>query len=394
MESNEIKNQEKGPMRYPTIVEDFFRNPDYERKYIKPLIKTIISEGLANYIPELRLDISDLDLKLIDLFRKDALLFLEYVREGLYNRLIFEVDIKEVFSLLGIGPEDMNIIPNTKDFENLIPNITNLSKNLTRYKGQFVYFNCRYMNIGIDKIIGFNWINYRCPVCLSEFQKFYKNNIDTRIRKPDHCIKAKCHNKDFEIVDSDSFEIGNFLIEDLDIKKREFISCYILRNIDYFYEKVKSINLNEEIELLGILQINYSDLVTRKETQKFEYYIEVYDINPKKIKCLDNTIIEALKKNLENDPTYFEKLIDATHSLTYLIDIYFPIKFLNASSFITGGSWNKENNIRDTLNIMNLGPKATFKSSISRSLEKIVGKREYLVHEVDKEMTKAGLIGT
>lgn len=381
------------PINHREIIEALLREKRIEEKYLFPFVRKIISEGL-NRMPAFKIDLYNLDIQLLDLFRRDPIEFLNYFKKELYNRLSFEPEIKELIKTFNLKPNELHIVPIAKDFENIIPRIIDLSKNLTRFKNIFTYFNCRYMNIGIDKSLGFNWIKYQCPVCGSEFEKYYNNNIDTKIRKPDLCTKPKCHNKDFIIIGSDSFEIGSFLIEDVDIRKRNFISCYILQNFDYFIEKVKSINLNEEVEILGILQINYSDLVTRKETQKFDYYLEVFDINPKKMKTLDDNIIKTLEEKLKNERGYFEKLIDATHLLTYLIDIYFPIKLIASMCFITGGTWNHESNIRNTLNSIIAGPKNTYKSSIARNLESIIGKRHFLVYEVNKDMTKAGLIGT
>jgi len=185
------------------------------------------------------------------------------------------------------------------------------------------------------------------------------------------------------------------MIDDLDFKKaREPLNCIILDNINYFLEKTKTINLGEDVETLGILRINYFDLKTRKEKQRFEYYLEVLDVQPKKSKTFNPSIMTTLKEKLKSDSIYFEKLIDAIHPLTYLIDIYYPMKLLNAISFITGGSWNTKDHIRDTLNIILAGTKTTFKSSIARSFETVIGKRHYLLFEVNKKVTAPGLIGT
>ncbi len=382
------------PIDYYKIVEDFFRTPEYEKKYISPITNEIISEGLT-YIPPFRIELKDLDNNILSLFRQDTKRFLKYLKEGLFNRLRFNPDVRDLFKLFDIKPKDLQIIPNAIDIENLIPKIIDLTLNKTKFINHFIIVEGRYLNSGIDKRRGFNSITFRCTFCESEFKRHYLNNIDDRIIYPNFCMKIKCKSKDFEKIDSDSFEIGFFMVDDLDFKRSgNYLSCIILDNIDYFIEEIKTINLGEDVEVLGILRINYSDLKTRKETQKFEYYLECFEIKPKKTKNFDESIIKVLEDKLNKNPSYFEKLIDSIHPLTYLIDIYYPIKLLNCMTYSTGGSWGRENHIRDTLNSIIIGPPSTYKSKIAESLEYIIGKRHFMVFECNDKMTSAGLIGT
>lgn len=394
--NDEIKESKSSkPINYREIIKDLLREPRIEKKYIKPIVDEIISEGLE-IMPKLKIELRDLNNEfLIELFRNKPKRFLEDLREELYNRIKFEEGIIEILEKYSIKSEDLDIIPDSTELELLIPTIKDLSINLTKYKERFCRFIGRYMNIGIDKTIGFNYIEFKCTSCLTEFKKYYLNSIDYRTNKPSFCMNRKCNSKIFEIIDEDSFEIGHFILSDLDFKKTgQGKACYILRNIDYFLEKIRTINLCEEVQILGIPHIKYSELTTRRETQRFDYYIEVFDIEPKKIKIFDKSIIKKLGEKLELDNSYFEKLIDAIDALTYFIDIYYPIKLLNCMTFVSGGSWNFKDNIRNTLNGIIAGPKSTYKSSIVRRLESAIGSRHFLVYEVNKEMTKAGLIGT
>lgn len=395
-EEESTKPKQTEPIHYENHIDYFLREPRIEDKYIKPMINEIISKSL-DFIPEFRIELRDLDKILIELFHNEPKRFVEYIQKELYRRLTFEADIGEFLKENSIKSNDLHIIPDPMELEILIPTIDDLSINLTNYKGKFCRYIGRYMNIGIDKSVWFNWIAYRCNTCNSEFEKSYFSNIiNTRINKPKYCIKPKCRNKDFEIISSDSFEVGSFIIEDLDLRKTgNYKICYIFQNIDYFIEKIKAINLNEEIEVVGILNINYFDLETiGRGKQKFDYYIEVFDIKPKRIKLIDDNIVKTLRKKLIEQPSYFERLIDCIHPLTYLIDIYYPIKLASSFSFLSGGSWNRLSNIRDTINSIIAGAKSTYKSSILRNFEELIGKRHFLVYEVNKDMTKAGLIGT
>jgi hypothetical protein len=396
-DNGNIKEIQKSgkPIRYKEIWELFFRTHKNEEKYIKPTIKHITS-GNFNFVSPLILELRDLPEVLIKRFKKDPEKFINGAQKALYERLLFDMDVKEILELFQISPKDIHIIPDSIGFESLTPKITDLTLNKTRFKRILCCFEGRYMTIGLDKSIGFNTIEYWCPVCGHTFEKLYKNNVDEKIKGPNFCITPRCKNKtDFERRDSNTFEIGFFRIDDIDFKRSgNYLDCYILNNIDGFIEKIKNINIGEEVEVLGILRVNFSDLKTKKEKQRFEYWLEVFDIRPKKTKFLNKSIIKQLKIKLEKDNSYFEKLIDAIHPLTYYIDIYYPIKLLSVMSFITGGSWNDKDNIRDTLNSVIAGPKSTYKSSINRQMENIIGKRHIIVYEVNKKMTPAGLIGT
>lgn len=380
------------PINYNGLIDDFFRTKKYEEKYIKPFIKKINAEYT---IPEFRIELRDLGDQLLKRFKDVPKLFLEVIKERLFEMVRYDLETKEILENLNIKEDDLHVIPDSIEKENLIPRIEDLTINKTNFLDHFSISEGRYMTKGIDRFTRFNKIKYRCSSCGKEWDEHYRNNIDEKIKKPKECMKKICKNTDLEVIDSEPFEVGFFMIDNLDFNKSgNYVDCYIINNIDYFIEKIETINLGEEVEVLGILRTNYSDLITRKESQKFDYYIEVFDIKPKKLKSFNKAIIEKLEEKLQNINSYFEKLIDAIHPLTYFLDMYYPIKLLHVMSFITGGSWNHKDKIRDTINCLIAGAKSTYKSSISRNLESIVGKRHYRVHEVNKEMTKAGLIGT
>jgi len=272
--------------------------------------------------------------------------------------------------------------------------IDNFQKDLTKYVGKICKFKSRYMNIGIDKTIEFGRITFLCPECGVERDIIYPFNIiRKKYEKPKYCIKPSCKNKYFEIFKKDNYERGSFRIEDYNLENiNNYLDCYVFRHYPYFERKTVSINLNDEVEVLGILDIDMSDFNTKKEIQEFSYYVDVLDVKIKKYNIIDEEIINTLKGKLK-DGSYLEKLIDSFHFLTYLIDIYYPIKLTSCLSFVTGGIWNKKNNIRDTLNSIIAGGGSTYKSSIQRDLEDILNRRYFKVLEGNK-ITKPGLIGT
>ncbi len=272
--------------------------------------------------------------------------------------------------------------------------IDNFQKDLTKYVGKLCKFKSRYMNIGIDKTIEFGRITFLCPECGVERDIIYPFNIiRKKYEKPKYCIKPSCKNKSFEIFKKDNYERGTFRIEDYNLENiNNYLDCYVFEHYPYFERKTASINLNDEVEVLGILDIDMSDFNTKKEIQEFSYYVDVLDVKIKKYNIIDEEIINILKGKLK-DSSYLEKLIDSFHFLTYLIDIYYPIKLTSCLSFVTGGVWNKKNNIRDTLNSIIAGGGSTYKSSIQRDLEDILNRKYFKVLEGNK-ITKPGLIGT
>ena len=155
--------------------------------------------------------------------------------------------------------------------------------------------------------------------------------------------KRNCGSKEFEALSYETYEIGRFMIGDLN--KTDSVlyrKGFIFRNLAYFRRKVREISIGEEVEVVGILKVDSS---------KFnigipDYFIDVMDIKPIKEKETDVQICEIIKDKICHDYFYFEKLIDSIHPLTYGINLYFPIKFLYSLAYLTGGSWNNNSNIR------------------------------------------------
>jgi len=184
------------PVNHSEVIRNLLRTPKMEEKYINPIIERIISKGLI-FIPEFRIELRDLDNDLIKKCCEDPEDFLKIFKEGLYERLTFIPEIKELMTNYDIKSDDLHLIPDSTGMTELIPRITDLSINKTRFKGRLTILEGRFMNLGIDKRTGFNSIKFRCTSCLREFEKYYFNNIDDRIRSPSHCINQKCKNMDF-----------------------------------------------------------------------------------------------------------------------------------------------------------------------------------------------------
>lgn len=396
-------NTEKteGPINYDKLIEEFFRTKKNEDKYVKPLINRILSGDLTNFIPELKLELEDLDSKLLLLFRENSRDFLDYLKEGLYKRLLFEPDIKELFKFFEINAEDMHIIPNAISFENLIPDITDFSQDLKDYRERVCNFIGRYMNIGLDRSNEFSKMVFQCQLCGNEFETIpiYRKTRE-KYRIPKFCMNPKCKGRknkdDFRLIEEkcETFEIRKFSIGDIDINKEiEEKKCIIRKNISYFIDKAKNINLNEEVEVLGILHIDTADIYSRKDEHEILYYIEVLDIKPRESKIINEKIVKKLYEQLEKDPLDCNEIIDSIHPYSKGIYDYFPAKLLISLSFITCDSWDDNENKRNSINTIIGGHKGSLKTRMSRAFQEILGQNMFGIIN-GSNTTAIGLIPT
>ncbi len=387
-ESNEnIKDMPKPskPIGYKKIIEDFFRTSKYEKKYLIPLEKRIIKDGLK-YIPEIRIELKDLGKILLKLFQENIDSFLDYFKEVLYERLKFFPEINEILKKFNIMPENLHIIFDCVDLELLIPEINDTSIDLTEYRGKLCRFIGRYLNIGLDSLTEFRKMVFQCQICSSEFETIpiYRKTRE-KYQTPTFCINPRCKAKskrDFRLIREkcETFEKRIFTIGDIDINKTiDERKCVILNDITYFIEKVKSINLNEVIEVLGILHIDTADIFSNKDEHEIFYYIEVLDIQPKESKIIDKNIIKELKNQIKKEPDYCNEIVDSIHPYSKGIYDYFPIKLISCLAFITCDSWNEKENIRNSLNGIIGGHTGTLKSRIGLACQDILGHSSFVI---------------
>ena len=399
IKENKIKNPTK-PINYEGKIEEFLirRNLNYfkQKKGKKSYIEQFKHQVEINQIvSSFRFRLKDvLDIDLVDKFKDNCQDFFKIFRNELFQQLKFSQIINEIFEKEKIKPEYLHIIADPIDFDSTIPLIDNISIDLSKLVGKYCIFRGHNMTKGLDKENHYHSIKFQCRICAANpFDVYYDFGIVTNRYKPLNKCNS-CNNRNcIDIIGGEPFERRNFKIEDLDIQNtRNYLNCRILRNTPYFIEKMREIDLNEEIEILGILRRDNSDYFNRKDVKGFEYYIDVYDIDIKKSKRIDNKVITVLKEKLK-DPIYFEKLIDSTNHITYLIDLFYPTKLLTCMSVVSGGSWNQRNDIRDTLNSIIAGGGNTYKSRCIKDIKNIVGERTFYRIEGSK-ITEAGLLGT
>lgn len=384
---NHLKENKKlnKPINYNKIINNFLMEKRIEKKYLIPLKEKIIKNGLK-YIPEIRIQLKDLDEILLNLFQEKIGSFLDYFKEVLYEKLRFFPEINEILKDFNIIPENLHIIFDCIDLEPLIPEINDTSIDLTEYRGKLCRFIGRYLNIGLDSSTEFKKMVFRCQLCEKEFETIpIYHKTREKYQTPTYCINPKCRAKsklDFRLIEEkcETFEKRIFTIGDIDINKTiDERKCVILNDIPYFIEKAKSINLNEVIEILGILRIDTADIFSRKDEQEIFYYIEVLDIKPKESKIVDKNIIKELKNQIKKEPDDCNKIIDSIHPYSKGIYDYFPIKLISCLAFITCDSWNENENIRNSLNGIVGGHTGTLKSRIGIACQDILGYSSFVI---------------
>jgi len=148
------------------------------------------------------------------------------------------------------------------------------------------------------------------------------------------------------------------------------------------------------VEIMGILHIDNTDLYkSQKPEQEFFYWIEVLDFKPKEIRVIDQEIIKEIKDKIELDNNFLFELIDSVQPYSKGLYDYFPAKVLNCLSIITADSWDKEKNIRNTLNSIIGGHRGTLKTSLARYLQSILRINNFGLLS-GKNTTEKGLIPT
>lgn len=388
------------PIKFQPLIESYLRSSRVEKEDINPLIEEVLKNHL-NYIPSFKVRLNELEEKHVNRFKEDPNKFLQDFREGFYDRLTFKPEIKELIDKYNISIDQLNIIPDSEKDFNFIPSVKDLSLDLTRYVGKFVRFYGKNLSIGLERRIEYKKMVYKCLICGSQFERIdHDHKIGEKYRPPKFCSNNRCkarNTSDFRLVDEEceSYEIRKFYINDLDDERvsKEF-KCVITKNIEESIIKAKDLDIESPIEITGLLHIDNADLYRyQKSEQDFPYWIEVIDFKPKEIRAINQKIIKDLNKSLEEENGFLFELIDSVQPYSKGIYDYFPVKVLNCLSIITADSWDKERNIRNTLNSIIGGHRGTLKTSLAKYLQSILRINNFGLLS-GKNTTEKGLIPT
>jgi DNA replicative helicase MCM subunit Mcm2 (Cdc46/Mcm family) len=340
-----------------------------------------------------------IDEDLIDLLKADIDKFYSLLEEGLYTKLCKYRDIKE--KIFNANPEreyrlvsdELHIVVDFIEKTLGSRNLKDFSKDQSKNVGNIFAITGRMGDSMLTKSVKHRVLEFEC-LCGTKFFK-RNNKYATKYMIPLSC--TNCQNKFFDesnIISKKIFEIGLFKLfdEDLDNNKYDF-DCKIFKNLDYFMNIVRSININETVKIIGILRTDDSNIKgrTKAESQKLHnYYIEVLDIETFKSYEIDEELILVLKDKLNTNPHYREILIDSSFPYTFMVDGFFPPKLVAGLSYVSAGSRKR---IRDTINVIEGSGSGVYKSSVLENLENILLGKGIHVVETSK-ITGPGVIGT
>ncbi len=338
------------------------------------------------------------DLEISDLFLKKFDKFYTYLQDAIFKKLKNDLVGKLRDKIAERKSEEIHAIIDIEmmDFENR--HVVDFAQDLTPYLERYCVFHGKLANV-LSKKNRYLEVEYQCSACGSTIEMHNVNIRCEKRLKPQNCIKSSCRNKFFEesdIIRSKVIQHGFFQLGDLEIRHYfSRIECRIFRNIPYFDDRMDLMHLNEDVSVIGILRTDAGALFERGSIKKKDmpFYIEVIDVKSDREHKIDPEIIKTLKEKLSKHPNYREMLIDAIFPFTWMIDLFLPPKLSLAMSYISGGSWNNDINIRDTLNSIIGGGGSTFKSSVARNFKHILRDNEILIHE-NRKITIAGLVGT
>ena len=372
------------PINYIELMEGFIRIGG--KNYAKELIKQI-DNGLA--CPIIRIKLKALENEnLIVLFRDKIQQFFEYFQEALIN--VAKYECPEI-----TNDQKIHVIPDAKEAEWLIPIRENFSKDMTWDQERIFKFKGRFMSLGLERAVEFERMSWQCLVCGAEFETIplYRKTRE-KYQTPNFCTNKRCKAKskyDFRLLEERSIKYEKRTFTIIDLENQNIVNeikCYISQNIEYFNEKAKGINCNDEIEVLGVLKMDTADLFSSKDEQELLYYINVVDISVGGTNDVNPTIVKQIKENIAKNQLYCNEVIDSIHPYSQNIMNFFPIKLCFGLSFITSDSYT---HIRNGINSIVAGHAGTLKSKIGASFKAVLGANNFGII-FGKNTTAKGLV--
>ncbi|MFX1499982.1 MAG: hypothetical protein ACFFDH_03355 [Promethearchaeota archaeon] len=369
------------PINYIELIEDLIRVNKLD--YATDLVKQITMDGLR--FPLIRFELKYLCGEkiyepLLERFRKTPEIFLEDVKEALIKRAKFEEPkIYDYFKNEGNNSSvEIHIIPDRKGAEWLVPTVENLSLDLTPFRDKIILYRGKFQSIGLERVVEFRKLHWRCNWCGQEFDTLVTYRQTTEKYKwPDFCINKRCKAKKksaFDLIQTkcETYEKRRF--DSIDIESRYLmneINCYISVNSPYFIEKAQDLHTNDELEILGILKLDTAELLSQKEIQIPQYFIDVIEFTTTRNMNIDQEIVKQIKKEIKKDKNYILKIIDSIHPYSQGIFNFLITKIVLNIAWSTSDSYR--NDLRNGINSIIGGHAGTLKSHQAKAFSKIIG---------------------
>ncbi len=284
---------------------------------------------------------------------------------------------------------------NIEGVESLIPIYEHFTLGTRIYKGILLRIRALFSSLLLEKETVATKLEFECFFG-HKFQHPQFRSIRGKYRFPSFCMSKGCKAKakrDFRIVQNvEEFERGYFRIHERDITQLE-LDCYTFLNYNYFSEKVKNLNINDEIEILGIIKDDYSDLQSSKDNQQIREYIEIIDFHAIHLKKTDPDIVKNLYEEFKKNPNYHHEIMDSIHPYSRGFYEFFIVKLIVLLGLGTADSWDSTIENRNTNNAIIGSTGGQLKGSILRAFQSIMGINQCGIVS-GQDTTRAGLIPT
>ena len=377
-EENKLEKSETKPFNLAKfeIIGDFF---DSNMNYIENLRNQILNSNEAYPYIQLKLvDIMVFNEKLYRYIKKNPESALKDISEVLLNkaRLISEVN-KFLKKKERCRFEEINLSVDLEEIKEDIPLYDNFSLGTKPYVEKLTRIRARFLDLKIFRENTAKLVFFECLVCGTNNEMPQFRGRRGKYKVPKFCVEQKCKAKgygDFRVTKIGEYhEMGSFRIGEIDFSKQNEMECYTFANFDYFSRKAQNINLNDIIEIIGIIMLDPSDIGTRKEDQKIYEYIKVIDFTPIELKTTDLVIIKELYKNFKKDPNYHHQILDSIFPITKEIYTFRIFKLINLLSIISADSWGTVIKNRCSINFIVGSIPSLFKGSIVSEFREILG---------------------
>ena len=385
MTNNNIKNEKKQPEKSEVkpwvlakleVIGDFF---DSNMKYIENLRNQILDHNEAYPYIQLKLvDIMVFNERLYRYIKENTESAIEDICKGLLNKAKLNNEVNEFLEKIEICRfEEINLSFDLEEIRDDIPLYDNFSLGTKAYIGKLTRITARFLDLKIFRENVATLITYQCLVCKTDFEIIQFKGRKGKYKVPRFCVNPRCKAKsygDFRVENIEEYhEVGGFRIGEIDFSKQNEMDCYTFLSFDYFSKKAQEINLNDIIEILGVIKLDYSEVGTGNKDQKIYEFVKVIDFNPIELKTTDPDIIKKLYQSFDEDQNYHHQILDSIHSLTKGIYTFQIFKLLNLLSIISSDSWDTIIKNRCSINYITGSVPSLFKGSIVSEFRRILG---------------------
>lgn len=380
-----------------SIYESLLTFLETHQEYFKILKKEITQNNTAYPYIKIKLgDVMGSDEKLLNHLLKKPEKAIDQISTKLFEQAKNDNDVKEFLKDPRCMYRGMHISLDIEDFTSLIPLYEHFTSSTRRFKGILIRIRGLFSSLILQKEIVARSIEFTC-YSDHTFEVLQEKGIKGKYRYPSFCVHKKCKaraKRDFVITKKiDEFERGYFQIHERDLTQKQ-VDCYTFLNYDYFNEIISHLNINDEVEILGIIQNDFSELESSsRDNQKINEYIEVIDIQPLRLRKTNPKLIEDLHDKFNKDRNFHHKILDSIHPFSREIYHYRILKLIIAMGIGTADSWDTTIKARNSTNSISGSRGGQLKSSIARAFQKYLGINSLgIISGMDT--TKVGLIPT